>query len=463
QANQFGTVPRTGTALTMRGGGAKIWNLGQHDSISEWRRQHTTSRLSPRWQAEVGAETVINLGGSSQILLPEAYGSIRYGNLELFAGRRKQWFGLADSTLGMGSYIWSGNALPIPRIQLSLTRFTAVPFTQGWFSVLGSYSDGWFEGTRPVTSELKLHQKQFYGRLGRPGGKFKLYAGFNHQVQWGGKSPYETINGQMPKGLKNYFKVIFGRNRIDTLGATDFDNMNRVGNHLGTIDLAFEIDGSNANWFFYRQNIYEDGSLYYLTNISDGLNGVRIRRKNADTGGFSFKELVFEGLYTKSQGGPSFIMNEDKKRGKDNYFNNTQVRDGWSYCDRAIGTPFIPPTSQTIWKYPNYADAFTSNNRVWAFHLGLQGDLLRRTQWMSKLSVSSNKGVYDLPFANTVYQFSGLVALQTRIDWLGGMIAKGSVATDYGGLYPNSVGVMFSLRKEFGSPPSAIRPNYLWR
>ncbi len=461
QANQFGTVPRSGSALTVRGGGARVWTLGQHDSISEWRRR-TTTKASPRWQAEIGAEVVANLGPTTHLLLPQAYGAIRYGNWELFAGRRKQWFGLADSTLGTGSYIWSGNALPIPRIQIGLTRFTAVPFTKGWFSVMGTYSDGWFENSRPVTSELKLHQKQFYGRLGRPAGKLKVYAGFNHQVQWGGKSPYETIDGQMPKGLKNYFNVVFGKGKYAP-GITKFDSANRIGNHLGTIDFALEIDGDRANWFFYRQSIYEDGSLARLTNIADGLNGVRIRRKQvAATSNFSVKELVFEGLYTRSQGGSVFDF-DGRIFGRDNYFNHTQVRDGWSYYDRTIGTPFITPTSATEWKFPNFADSFTSNNRVWVLHLGLQGTLARRLQWRTKLSYSGNYGVYDLPFATAAYQFSGLLAVQTHIEWLGGTILKAALAADQGGLYPGTAGITLSLRKEFGASSSPNSTNYRWR
>lgn len=463
QSNQFGTVPRTGSALTVRGGGAKVWTLGRQNTISEWRRRQTTGQSAPRWQAEVGAEAVANFGAVTQLLLPQAYGAIRYGNLELFAGRRKQWFGLADSTLGMGSYIWSGNALPIPRIQIGLTRFTPVPFTKGWFSVLGSYSDGWFESGRPVTSELKLHQKQFYGRLGKPGGKFKLYAGFNHQVQWGAKSPYETIDGQMPRGLINYFHMIVGKGRAAP-NFTFFDSTNRIGNHLGTIDFAIEVKGNAADWFFYRQNIYEDGSLYYLTNIVDGLNGVRVRRKNTLAGSaFTVKELVLEFLYTKNQGGSRFVIDNDKQRGRDNYFNNAQVRDGWSYFDRGIGTPFIPPTSETVWKFPNYADFFTSNSRVWALHAGLQGTLLQNLVWSTKLSYSSNGGVYDLPFPNTAYQFSGLLTLQTETPWLGGMFLKGSLATDQGGLYRSTTGISLSLRKEFGLLSSIQSARYRWR
>ncbi len=450
QTNQFGTVPRSGPALLVRGGLQHSWLLSKPDSLKQWRKGLSIPIPEQAWRVEVGTEVVANAGSSAQsILLPQAYGAIRYGNWQLQVGRRKQWVGLADSTLGTGSYAWSGNALPIPKIQLGLTRFTAVPFTRGWVSILGFYSDGWFEKGRPITSELKLHQKQLYGRIGKPSGKVKLYGGFNHQVQWGGQSPYETVNGQMPKGLENYLYMIRGKRGIHDISA-NFDSTNRVGNHLGTIDVAFEIDGKRANWFFYRQNIYEDGSLYYLTSIADGLNGVRIRRKNAsDNRGFSVREIVFEGLYTKSQGGPSFIIDVDKKRGKDNYFNHAQVRDGWSYYDRTIGTPFITPTSETIWKFPNYGDAFTSNNRVWVLHTGLRGTLARNVEWSTKLSYSSNIGVYDLPLPETIYQFSGLLRVQARTGWLGGnTILSGSVAADSGGLYPNSYGLMLSLRKE---------------
>ncbi|MPR35408.1 capsule assembly Wzi family protein [Salmonirosea aquatica] len=450
QTNQFGTVPRSGSALLVRGGFQHSWLLSKPDTVKQWRKQLVgTSTPERAWRLETGVEIAANVGNSAQdVLLPQAYGAIRYGNWELRVGRRKQWVGLADSTLGTGSYAWSGNALPIPKIQLGLTRFTAVPFTKGWFSVLGFYSDGWFEKGRAVTSELKFHQKQFYGRIGKANSKLKLYGGFNHQVQWGGKSPYETVNGQMPNGFKNYMVMIFGGGKVDTVNATHFDNANRVGNHLGSIDFAFEINGLHSNWFFYRQNIYEDGSLYRLTNIADGLNGVRIRRKQANKNRFSISEIVLEGLYTKSQGGDTFIFDQ-RIFGKDNYFNNAQVRDGWSYFGRTIGTPFITPTFETIWKFPNFGDSFTSNNRVWVLHTGLRGTFSRNVEWSTKLSYSSNNGVYDLPFPNTAYQFSGLLRVQVRTGWLGGnTLLTGSVAADSGDLYPNSYGLMLSLRKE---------------
>jgi hypothetical protein len=448
-ANQFGTVLTSGSSVSLRGGINQLWTLDRQGTTTRLVRDSVYNPSPGKWTFELGAEAVANVGATHNLLLPQAYGTVSYGNWRLLLGRRKQWIGLADSTLGMGSYAWSTNALPIPQIQFGLHQYTKVPFTQGWLSIKGFVSEGWFEKNRSITKELKFHQKQLYGRLGKPGGKFFLLGGLNHQAQWGGKTPYETVDGQMPKRFSDYLYVISGvasRGRLDST-ASFFDNSHRIGNHLGTVDFGFEVRGTKSTWTAYRQNIYEDGSLFNLENIKDGLNGIKIQFNEPKPSLFNVREAVFEVLYTKNQAGRIFIFNQ-AIFGKDNYFNHAQVRDGWSYHDRGIGTPFIPPTSQTVWKFPNYGNAFTSNNRVWVLHTGLRGSLLNRYEWSTKLSYSSNAGVYDLPFPETVFQFSGVLTLQTPLKWLGGSTLKGSLATDVGGLYPNSTGLMLSLRKE---------------
>lgn len=383
----------------------------------------------------------------NKFLLPQAYGSIRYKNWELFVGRKKQWVGLADSTLGTGSYAWSGNAMPIPKIQLGTRGFVGLPLTKGWVSFNGFYSDGFFESNRPVTKNLKLHQKAFYLRLGKATSRIKLYGGFDHQVQWGGETPYYSKDGQMPNGFKNYINVVTGKAHTNT--PTAQDSTGRVGNHLGSVDLGLEIETYGTTIMFYRQSLYEDGSLIWLSNVNDGLNGIRITRKNSYGANFEIMQLVIEFLNTKSQGGPINDINGIRQNlGKDNYFNNAQVRDGWSYYNRTIGTPFITPTSDTQWKWPKYADSFTSNNRVSVLHLGLRGTLLQKIIWATKLSYSSNSGTYDVPFVNSPTQFSGLLTMQGKINLFGGTILKGSIAADLGKLYPDTYGFTLGLRKE---------------
>ena len=432
QSNQFGIVPRTSPAGSIRVGIEQYFNM-------------TEAQHSP-WKVGFGAEAVANFSEGKKILFPQLHAAIRYKNWEIFVGRKKQWVGLADSTLGTGSYPWSTNAMPIPKIQLGTRGFVSVPFTQGWVSFNAFYSDGLMDKNRPVTTELKLHQKALYVRIGRAGSKVRLYGGFNHQVEWGGKTPHNTLDDQMPTGWKNYFNVITGKAHTNT--PTVFDSTGRVGNHLGSIDLAAEFDFYDFAIFAYRQSLYEDGSLIWLGNIKDGLNGIRLRKKNTLGGMFEIEEVVLEVLYTKDQGGPTADWSSRKNRGKDDYFNNAQVRDGWSYYDRTIGTPFIPPTSDTKWKWPTYGNMHTSNNRVSVFHVGLKGTVLEQIEWSTKLSLSTNAGTYDLPFEGYPKQFSGLLALQSRVNFLGGVLIKASFAADVGDLYPKNYGFSLGIKKD---------------
>lgn len=435
QANQFGIVPRTSPAGSLRGGFDYFRSLSNDETN--------------KWRIGFGVEAVGNITKQeNKFLLPQAYGAIRFKNWEFSVGRKKQWVGLADSTLGTGSYPWSGNAMPIPKIQLGTLGFINVPFTKGWVSFNGFYSDGLFENNRPITSDLKLHQKALYIRLGKSTSRLKLYGGVNHQVQWGGKSPYLTVDGKMPSGFGNYIKMATGTLGAKGENATHFDSTNRIGNQLGSIDLAIEIETYGSSILIYRQTLYEDGSIFYLTGLKDGLNGLRIRRKNSYGSNFQINEGILEFLFTKDQGGDTFVITDGKNRGHDNYFNNAQVRDGWSYYDRTIGTPFITPTSDTRAKWPNYADSFTSNNRVSVLHLGLRGTLMQKITWTTKLSYSSNSGTYEEPFNGSPTQFSGLLTMQGKINIFGGTILKGSVAADLGKLYDNTYGFTLGLRKE---------------
>lgn len=435
QANQFGIVPRESPAASLHTGLQHYWNVSSN------------RRNTENWKIGGGIEVSANLNSSTKILIPQAFAAVHYGNWELYAGRKKQWVGLADSTLGMGSYSWSGNALPIPKIQFGTTRFISVPLTDNWVAFNAFYSEGIFENNRPVTHKLKLHQKALYVRLGKPTSMFRFYGGFNHQVQWGGQSPFYTVDGQMPKGLKSYFYIITGKPHATGEKLTHFDQTSRIGNHLGSIDLALEVEIRNSSLFFYRQNIYEDGSLYYFNNIDDGLNGIRFRRKPSKNAVFQITEALVEFLYTKSQGGP--VANADNNiRGKDDYFNNGQVRDGWSYYDRTIGTPFITPTSDTKGTWPNHSDFFTNNNRVSVWNFGLRGNFLDHVTWSGKFSYSQNYGTYDIPFEGSPKQYSALLNVQIPTYLLGGTTIKASLAADLGDLYAKTYGFSVGIRKE---------------
>lgn len=429
-ANQWGIVPTTGQIGSIRAG-----HVGRQPFSKD-----TASKK--HWTYIYGVEAVGNASKQSKVLIPQAYAGIAFKGFGLTIGRRKQYVGFNDHELGTGAYMWSSNALPIPRIQLGFENY--VPLIRSFLYFKGFYSDGLLDRKRPVTSDLKFHNKSLFIRLGKPNGKLKLHGGFNHAVQWGGKSPYFTENGKMPGGMGYYWYVITGSKPTNRTELSHFDRTNRIGNHVASLDAGVEIDLQNVNMLFYRQNLIEDGSLFYLNNIRDGLNGVTFKFKQPKASALFVDQLTLEFLYTKSQGGTE-TTNTNGIRGKDDYFNNAQVRDGWSYFGRGMGTPFITPATENGW--PPYADFFTNNNRVWVIHTGMKGSLHQIT-WKTKFSLSSNQGTYDQPFPEKVFQFSGLLVMAKQTRILGGSVVQAALSLDQGKLFDNAVGLMLSIRKE---------------
>ncbi|GAA4451222.1 capsule assembly Wzi family protein [Nibrella saemangeumensis] len=411
-----------------------------------------------------GLEAALNVGKTQQVLIPEAYLKAKVGPFEVWGGRRREVIGLADSTMGLGPYAWSGNALPIPKIQIGLPDFTPLPMTGGLLAVQGFFAHGWFDNG--FVKNSYLHQKALYGRFGKPHWPVQLYAGLNHQVQWGG-AVRESLptgyvrGGRFPSGLNDYVDVITGKSlgtrlEVDTSKYSPFDRENRLGNHLGTVDLGLEIRGREYSLLLYRQSIYEDGSLYYLTNIADGLNGIRFTNRRRLRSVISLQRLLVEFLYTRSQGGSVFADSPARLRGRDNYFNHGQYRDGWSYQGRTIGTPFITPWYTTRSDLPTHW--FTNNNRVMVFHTALQLLVQSRYSLFLKCSVSENQGIYDIPFTPPAWQFSSLLALQLPVTRTGWQVNL-SAAIDRGRLYTDQFGVYAGLRKSWVQPKKNTSPS----
>ncbi|MGM9508448.1 capsule assembly Wzi family protein [Larkinella sp. GY13] len=446
RSNQYGTVPTDLPYASVRTG--LRW-----DSRFYPIDDNTPIKKRDFFGFGYGVELVGNTGAGSKttLIIPELYGKLRAGAFELVAGRRREVVGLVDSTLSSGSFSWSGNALPLPKIQIGLSQYTPIPLTAGILSVRGFFAHGWFE-QKNFVSRAFLHQKALYARIGKAKWPVKLYAGFNHQAEWGGTTSELSDGlikeGRFPSNFQAYSYMVTGSSLgynpgVDTTYYSRFDRENRIGNHLGSIDVGLEFSTKKMSILLYRQSVYEDGSLFYRTNLEDGLNGIRFRSLKPATSGFRITGAVVELLYTKSQGGSVFEA-ADKLRGRDNYFNHSQYRSGWSYFGQGIGTPFITPMTTARPDLPQYG--FFSNNRVRAFHTGLQGGFGRNCTFQMKLSYSENFGTYDVPFPNTVEQFSSLLQVGVPLNQ-SGLLVTVSAASDQGGLFPRSNGVYAGIRK----------------
>ena len=446
RANQYGIVPNQSPILTLRG------------SVSSDYKKAVTKedqyRLS-KFDWGYGLNMVGNVGKENQFLIPEAYVKAKYGAFEIYAGRRREIFGLVDSTLSSGSYIWSGNALPMPKIQISTPNFVHLGFTKGFLSFKGNYAHGWFENSRTDVENFYLHQKSLYFRLGKLDWKFHFYGGFNHQVQWGGELLYPdpknlySRNGIVGSSFNDYTNVVFGRSlgvEGDTTKNGINDATNRSGNHLGTIDFGFEVNTSNFSVLLYRQSIFEDGSLAYLSNITDGLNGMSINVRKTSNAKIRLHKIVVEYLNTSSQGGIGTSDNTySRLRGQDNYFNNSVYRNGWSYNQTSLGTAFINNVSNVF----SSSSLFFNNTRVEAFYLGLAGLINENIKTEIILSNSKNWGIYNNSFDKPKEQFSGLLKMRKMLNRFENTTVFLNFAFDSGSLFNASFGCYLGIKKEW--------------
>ena len=452
-ANQFGIIPKTPQAALMQAG----------------IRYHTPLGRSQHWGVEAALEAVGQSNNPSvRVILPEAFVRVHYKKWELMGGRRRTIVGFQDSTLSAGGAIWSGNTLPLPEVRFGTSDYVPFPILKKWFAFKAHYNHAWFENSRFFVQNAYLHSKSLYIRFGKATWPVRFHAGASHFVQWAGYAPalkddpgiYSQF-GYFEKSWLGYWRVISAR----SLNEKYFPNgppsdisidLNRVGNHLGTADLAMEIRLRGSRVVLYNQSFIEDGSLFFLKSSVDGLRGVRWFRTDEPRRPFSIDRATVENVYTMNQGGPVFDINIGPLRGRDNYFNHGQYRDGWSYFGRTIGTPFIPPDTDLAPGLPRRGnnEHYATNNRVWVVHVGMAGRAFGRFTWEAKGSYSMNYGSYGnplSPYGIGYPQVSGVVRAGTVLPYAGGLEVNGAFAWDGGSLYQNAAGVYLGVRKNWAS------------
>jgi Capsule assembly protein Wzi len=453
RANKYGLVPTKANTA--------ILSIGTYSDY-----QKPKSKIDWGYGLNVAAF----VGMENKAIIQEAYIKGKWRAFEFYGGRRKEIQGLVDSTLSSGSYIWSGNAFPIPKLQISIPDYTSIG-GEGLIAIKGNYAHGWFENNRKDASNIYLHQKSFYGRIGKQNWKFKLYGGVNHQAQWGGFAKYKDVNqtnavGSFGTSFKDYLGVFMAKSNVgeDTTGVDQNSSQNRTGNHLGSIDLGFEIRLSKAEIFFYRQSIFEDGSLFYLNNISDGLQGINIKFNQQKSNKLKVYKINFEFLNTLNQGGPISASGGviASKRGRDDYFNNGQYRDGWSYYGTSVGTPFFLAKSEFPQKKndPNNPLLF-SNNRVQVYHFAINGIVIDKYSFESRVSISKNWGTYSLPFQENILQTSFYLKIDSQLNQiLGGINVFGILAGDVGEVLSSNYAIQFGIKKSWSDLPFLSHPTH---
>jgi hypothetical protein len=458
RANQYGTVPLGGTAGLARASVFRDYKaIPAPDSGAKKRPPRFDWGFGLAVAAHIGPTDRPNyaVNDAGQVLWPEVYAKVRFGAFELFGGRRREVYGLGDTTLTSGFVAWSGNSIPFPKIQLHTPDFVPIRWLWNAVAFRAGYAHGWF--TTPFVQNALFHQKYLYIRLGKPNSRLKLTGGLNHQAVWGGRADYligtgQTITGQLPDTFRDYLSVVLANYPDDVANEryTEFDGTNRIGNHIGSIDFSAAWTDDRRSWLLYHQHIYEDASGVAFQNFPDGLSGLRwLSRKRPTRAVLQLRRVVLEFLYTINQSGD--IFNQSLRyQGRDNYFNHGQYTAGWSYQSRTIGTPFLaqnplftPDVNRQI------GGGVFSNNRLLMWYLGAEALLLQRIRLTGRLAWSRNFGSYNEPYSPVYEQVSALLTGQGQLPRLPNIWLTASVAVDQGRLYPNAVGGFVSLQKRW--------------
>lgn len=445
RANQYGSVPLKGLSTGL---------------VGEIRREYTRTNKLTDWG--FGAEGRVNIGKNSNALLIQGYVKGRLGIFQLKAGRSRDIVGLVDSTLSTGAFSISGNALGIPKIELSIPEYWPLPLLGELFALKGNFAHGWVgnkdidyaTGNRSVNTFL--HQKSAYVRFGKAHWRFKLYGGFNHQAMWGNEKKMNPTMFNLST-LETYKYVILGKSYGEK--GTGLP-LSKVGNHLGSLDQGFEYRFNKLRVNGYHQFFYEVGGLYHLNNVKDGLWGLSFRNNKPqnESSLVRLNKFVVEFMNSKSQGGE--IDAKITPSGDEDYYNNYVYVNGWTYKGENLGNPLMTSRKYARKDLPARNEYFV-NNRVQAYHVGVDGNVAKYA-FICRLTFTQNFGTYGTspwghslnnkrfpakpPYFETENQFSGYLEASRNIM---GVNLGMCLAVDQGTMIYNASGLWFKVTKSW--------------
>lgn len=402
-----------------------------------------------RWN--VGLDLVAVAPRYRNVFIQQVYAELGYKCVQLSIGSKENYTSLWDRKLSSGDMMASANARPIPEINFSIPKFTIIPLTKGWLQARGDFSVGRsfdskylkdFANANQIYIENVLwHHKSFFLKISDTQGvaPFSAIVGVRHGAQWGGTSTNSKI-GKQPQSIKDFLRVIAGKEGGD--GATASDKINVLGNHFGTFDLKFLYDTKDFSANVYWQHFFDDKSGIEYANVKDGLWGAEFQLHQ-----FSWiRKVVVEYFDTRNQSGSFHNISYDRPArggGADNYYNNGEYTTGMSYFGRGLGSPLITSPA-----YNTDGQLKFENNRVTAYHLGVEGTLSTYVDYRVLFSVMNSWGTTYIPFLNNKQGISGIADINYHHPNLKGWEFKGSLAADARSLYGNNIGFSLSIVKK---------------
>ena len=400
-------------------------------------------------------DLVAGMNMASTVFVQQANVDLTWRELRLSIGQKERWGELMNHSLTTGSLVESGNARPVPQVRMELHDYWNVPGTKGWFAIKGHLAYGRFtdgkwqknfvDENKMRTIDVLYHSKELLLRFGNDK-KFPLTTEIGlHMVSQFGGTTYNMWNikgntSYNPSRIKDYFLALIPLKGDELyVGA---DQVNVAGNVLGSWKGA--ITWNSREWMLrlYYDHVFEDHSqMFWEYGLwTEQLVGVELNLRNFKW----IKAVTLEYFNLKDQSGPIYNDSNttipDQISCTDNNYNHGRY--GWVNYGQMIATPLC---TSPIYNKDNSLICY--NNRVEAFHVGIEGCLLPWLDYRMLTTYSNNWGTYGKPFKEVLSQYSGLVELTFKPDIVGNWQFTTSFAFDNGELYGNSYGTLLTIRR----------------
>ena len=310
---------------------------------------------------DIGARFQYNNGLDTDVNRNELYAKYTTPIFSITAGAKAEdelQYGLSTSNK---NFQLSRNARPFPGVLLKTEKSISL-FDK--FSLDAEFAHYELNDTRFVEG-AKVHYKMLqvnYEVIKHHRFSFAV----RHYAMWGGTNP---LTGPQPDQFSDLVRIFFGRAGGDNAGAGD--QVNALGNHLGSFNFAYDFLTEAGAFSLYHNHPFEDGSGTAFKNFPDGIWGIFLTPDDV----WAVKGILYEYVDTSDQSGAS------GRSGRDNYFNNLGYRSGWTYDGNTIGIPFI---------------TVPGNTRVIAHHFGVFLKI-KRIDITGKATYIENKGTFFTP------------------------------------------------------------------
>lgn len=389
-----------------------------------------THHFTPDLTLTGKVDAIASVHADHKVYLQQCYANLKYKKFFIEAGSREKTQLLRDDLLSIGSFAKGINAKPVPQVRIGTDGFWTVPYTKGWLEIslecgFGKYLDtgyreNMFYQHRDVnptyTTGAYYHQKHFYFRS-NPNWVVYVTAGLEHVAQFGGTQYSIDADGNIvaktkPHNLKAFWDILLKKEDKNYFNHDAMEDW-VYGNHLGiiTYQLSWNIDKRHL-LEAYLDVPFEDGSGMRKGNGWDGLWGLRYKSKKA--GRQLVRGAVLEYFQSTNQSGPLHWDPGDYPEpvrsqitsmvtGNDNYYNH-MFYGSYAYYGMTPGIALI-----TLPRYNKDGYMCYRNNRVKAWHVGINGEITPQLSYLVKGSYREGWGTYDNPIYPKTHTFDAMV------------------------------------------------------